>query len=99
MTMIGGKEVILKGEFYELIENERIVFTTGTVVDSNGNFDVINLNTVIFEENNGKTNLILKVRMIKSPVERTASAFKGMVKGWPESLNKLENFLKSEFSC
>lgn len=94
MTMKGGMEVLLNGEFYELIENEKIVFTTGTIGDSNGDFEVINLNTVLFEENNERTNLILTVKMIKAPKKRAASAFQGMVKGWPESLNKLEECLK-----
>ena len=34
MTMKGGIIVDLKGEFHELIENEKLVFTTGTLGDS-----------------------------------------------------------------
>lgn len=97
MTMTGGKEVNLTGEFYELIENERIVFTLGTIGDSNKDFDVVNLNTVVFEENEGKTNLILTARMLKSLGTRATSAFQGMVKGLPESLNKLEKCLKLDY--
>ena len=93
MTMANGMDVLLKGEFYELVENKRLVFTTGTVENSTGNLDIVNLNTVEFEENNGKTNLILKVKMIKSPVERFESAFNGMIKGWPESISKLEELI------
>ena len=97
MTMKGGMEVRLEGEFYELIENEKIIFTTGTVGESNKDFEVVNLNTVVFKEKEGKTDLVLTVKMIKSPKIRAESAFQGMVRGWPESLNKLEELIKSGF--
>ncbi len=93
MTMANGMDVHLKGEFYEIVENERLVFTTGTVENTTGDLDVVNLNTVEFDENDGKTDLILRVKMIKSPPGRFESAFNGMVKGWPDSLNKLDEFL------
>ena len=94
MTITGGKEVNLTGEFYEIIENEKIAFTTGPADTSNGAFDVVNLNTVLFEENNGKTNLILNVKMLKAAGVQAKFAFQGMVKGFPESLVKLEELIK-----
>lgn len=93
MTMVSGMNVLLKGEILEMIKNEKIVFTTGTVDENTGEFLVLNKNTVIFYENNGKTDLILNVEMIKAKTEREKAAFHGMVKGWPESLNKLEEYI------
>ena len=94
MTMLGGKEVFLKGEFHELIENERIVFTIGPADDSAKDFYVVNRKTGVIEENNGNTNLNLSVKMVKAAGARTGSAFQGMLKGWPESLTRLEECLK-----
>lgn len=97
MTMVGGEEVNLIGEFHEIIENEKIVFTTEPADNSNGEFNVQNLNTVVFKENKGKTDLILNVKMVKISGEKTKFAFPGMVKGWTDSISKLEEFVKLEF--
>lgn len=97
MTLEGGKQVSVKGEFQELVENEKLVFTTGTSGPTS-DFDVVNLNTVVFEEANGKTKLTLLVKMIKVPDKILKFAFKGMIKAWPESLDRLEEFLSSEFA-
>ena len=96
MFMPGDKEVTVTGEYYELIENEKIVFSTGIFDEKIGDFDTVNVNTVVFEEIDGKTKLSLTVKMVKANPERAEFAFKGMVKSWPESIARLEEFIKSE---
>ena len=98
MVMRGGREVLLKGEYHELIENEKIVFTTGLVEDSSEESEIITLNTVLLEEIRGKTKLNLNVKMIKAPEGKAEFAVQGMLKGWPDSLNRLEEFIKAEYS-
>lgn len=98
MIMRGGKEVLLKGEYHELIENEKIVFTTGPVEEYSEESDIVTLNTVLLEEVHGKTKLNLIVKMVKAPEGVAEFAIQGMYKGWPESISKLEDFIATEYS-
>lgn len=98
MIMRGGKEVLLKGEYHELIENEKIVFTTGPVEAYSDESDIVTLNTVLLVEIDGKTKLNLTAKMVKAPVDKAEFAIQGMFKGLPDSLNKLEEFIATKFS-
>lgn len=98
MIMRGGKEVLLKGEYHELIENERIVFTTGPVDKNTNESELVTLNTVLLEEIDGKTKLNLNVKFIKAPEGVAEFAVQGMFKGWPDSLKKLEEFIETGYS-
>jgi uncharacterized protein YndB with AHSA1/START domain len=76
------------GKFQEIVEPERLVFTTTAFEDKNGNPLLENLNTVTFEEVNGITKLTLHVRVLKFSPE-LAAALEGMEQGWSESLYRL----------
>jgi uncharacterized protein YndB with AHSA1/START domain len=75
------------GEFREVSPYDRIVFTA-TLSDGKGGVALENLNEVTFSDKGGKTELVLKVTVLKSTPEM-AGALGGMEQGWSESLEKL----------
>jgi uncharacterized protein YndB with AHSA1/START domain len=81
----------MTGVYQEVVEPERIVFTSAAL-DEEGNplFEV--LNTVTFTEQSGKTKQTLQARVIK----RTAKAARylaGMEAGWTQSLERFEAYV------
>ena len=78
---------------HEDVEPERLVFTTA-LLDDAGNTLIEVLNTVTFAEHNGKTQLTLRTRVVKSAPE-AAAALDGMEEGWSPSLDSLEEQLAS----
>jgi uncharacterized protein YndB with AHSA1/START domain len=81
----------MKGVFREIVEPERLVFSSAAL-DESGNplFEV--LNTITFAEHNGKTKQTMRARVIK----RTAKAapyLAGMEAGWTQSLARLADLL------
>lgn len=90
----------MKGVFHEIVEPERLVFTSTALEDEHGKplFEI--LNTVTFEDFNGLTKLTLLARLVTKDFKLTpqvAAALAGMEQGWSESLYRLadevENFL------
>ena len=75
------------GEFREISRFDRLVFTA-TLPDGKGGIALENLNEVTFADKNGKTELVLKVTILKSTPE-VAGALAGMEQGWTQSLEKL----------
>lgn len=84
----------MKGMFLEVIAPERLVFSGTCLDDANGNPQLENLNTVVFEDYNGKTKMTLYVTVIKATPE-AAFALAGMEQGWSETLEKLAVELKN----
>ncbi len=82
------------GRFHEIVKPERLVFTS-SALDKNGEpiFEV--LNTVLFADKNGKTelNLHAAVTSMKPGAEQYIG---GMNEGWNQSIDKLENFVSTE---
>jgi len=76
------------GVFHEIVEPERLVFTSTAFEDEHGHAKLENLNTVTFVEQNGTTKLTLHVRVLKFSPE-LAAALDGMEQGWSESLYRL----------
>jgi uncharacterized protein YndB with AHSA1/START domain len=76
------------GEIREIVAPERLVFTTTAFEESGKEPNLINLNTVTFEESNGKTKLTLYVRVIKAG-PGMEHALGGMDQGWSESFERL----------
>jgi uncharacterized protein YndB with AHSA1/START domain len=76
------------GAFHEIVEPERIVMTTTAFSDGDGNPLLEVLNTVTFDEYNGKTKLTLRAVVIRSTPEVLA-AIDGMEVGWTQSLGRL----------
>ncbi len=78
----------MKGVFHEIVEPERLVFTSSALEDEKGNPQVAVLTTVTFAEHNGKTKLTLQAVVVKSG-PAAAEALAGMEQGWRESLGRL----------
>jgi uncharacterized protein YndB with AHSA1/START domain len=81
----------MDGEFHEIVEPERLVFTSAAL-DKNGNrlFEV--LNTVTFTEENGKTKLKLHAAVSNITAEGRPY-LDGMNKGWSQSIDRLEKLV------
>ncbi len=78
----------MKGVFHEIVEPERLVFTSSALEDEKGNPQLAVLTTVTFAEHNGKTKLTLQAVVVKSG-PAAAGALAGMEQGWRESLGRL----------
>jgi uncharacterized protein YndB with AHSA1/START domain len=81
----------MTGAYQEIIEPERLVFTSAAL-DEEGNplFEV--LTTATFAEQGGKTKLTLQARVIKSTA-KAAPYLKGMEVGWTQSLERLAEYV------
>jgi uncharacterized protein YndB with AHSA1/START domain len=77
----------MDGEFHEIVEPEKLVFTTAAL-DKNGNrlFEV--LNTVTFAEENGKTKISLHA-LVSNITEEGKPYIDGMNEGWNQSIDRL----------
>jgi uncharacterized protein YndB with AHSA1/START domain len=81
----------MSGQFHEIVEPERIVFTSAALgADKQPMFEV--LNTITFTEHGGKTTILLhaKVKMEKPGADIYLS---GMQEGWSQSLERLIAYL------
>jgi uncharacterized protein YndB with AHSA1/START domain len=83
----------MKGMFHEVTAPERLVFTSTALEDAAGNPQLETLNTITFEEYNGKTRLTLHAKVVKA-MPAAAGAIAGMEQGWSQSLEKLTAFLQ-----
>ena len=77
----------MTGVYQEIVEPERLVFTSAAL-DESGKplFEV--LNTVAFVEHDGTTKLTVRVRVVKSTAG-AAPYLAGMEAGWTQSLERL----------
>jgi len=82
----------MKGEFQEIVPNERLVFISKAFEDGKGNHLIEHLSTITFAEHNGKTKLTLQVTVFKSSPE-IAGALEGMEEGWKQSFDKLAGLI------
>jgi|HubBroStandDraft_2_1064218.scaffolds.fasta_scaffold25910_4 uncharacterized protein YndB with AHSA1/START domain len=90
----------MKGVFHEIVEPERLVFTSTALEDEHGKPLLEILNTITFEDFNGLTKLTLHALLVSKDFKLTpqvAAALAGMEQGWSESLyrlaEELDNFL------
>jgi len=81
-----------KGFFTEVTPPEKIAFTFSAFTDDSGISGLEGINTITFEEENGKTKLTLVAVLTKLAPE-LAFAAQGMEQGWSESLDKLDTFI------
>jgi uncharacterized protein YndB with AHSA1/START domain len=86
----------MTGVFHEVVEPERIVFTSRAFEDEQGNALLEVHNTVTFAERDGKTTLTLRAVVVKAAPEM-AQALAGMELGWTQTLERLEVELAREF--
>jgi uncharacterized protein YndB with AHSA1/START domain len=83
----------MTGTYHEVVEPDRLVFSTTPLgEDGQPMFEV--LNTIAFEEVDGKTKLTMQARVIKTTAE-AAQYLDGMEAGWTQSLERLEEILTS----
>jgi uncharacterized protein YndB with AHSA1/START domain len=84
----------MTGVYQEVVEPERLVFTSAAL-DDEGNpmFEV--LTTVTFAEESGKTKQILRARVIKM-TPQAAPYIAGMEQGWTQSLERLAAYVATE---
>jgi len=84
----------MTGVFNEVVEPERIVFTSAAL-DAAGNpmFEV--LTTVIFAEQGGKTKQTMRARVIKM-TPQAAPYIAGMEQGWTQSLERLTAYVATQ---
>lgn len=88
------KPMPMGGVFLEIVPPERFVFTTTAFPDGKGGWKLENRNEITVTEKSGKTGLVLRVTVLKSSPD-IARALAGMETGWTQSLEKLEEILKS----
>ena len=83
----------MAGIFMEIIEPERLVFTSTAMQDENGTWQLEVFNTISFDGEEGNTKLTVNASVVKQTA-RSAPAIAGMEQGWQESLDKLNDLLK-----
>jgi uncharacterized protein YndB with AHSA1/START domain len=88
MTGPDGTVYPMGGVVREITPPARFVFTSTAILDAAGNPQLENLNTVTFEDENGKTKLTLTVKVLKATPAATY-ALAGMEMGWSQSLERL----------
>jgi len=81
----------MTGVYQEVVEPERIVFTSAAL-DAAGNPMFELLTTVTFAEQGGKTKQILRARVIKSSAQ-VAPYLAGREAGWTQSLERLASYV------
>lgn len=87
---MAGQEWPMKGEFNEVEEPKKLVFTSGAIVDDK---EVLRtLTTVTFEEEDGKTNMKVHI-VVTHATPEAAGPLSGMEMGWNQQLDKLSEFL------
>lgn len=82
----------MTGVFREVVPPERLVFTS-TALDRNGEPMLETVNTVVFDEEQGKTRVTVQVAVTWSTPE-AAPALAGMDEGWRQTLDRLRDYLK-----
>jgi uncharacterized protein YndB with AHSA1/START domain len=91
-----GRIYPMKGVFHEVVEPERLVFTSTALEDEHGKPLLEILNTVSFEDFHGITKLTLHARLITKDIQlspQVLAALSGMEQGWSESLYRLADEL------
>ncbi|MDB6108503.1 MAG: hypothetical protein JWR69_253 [Pedosphaera sp.] len=78
----------MRGTFHEIVEPERLVFTSTAFEDKQGIPQLEVFTTITFAEQDGGTKLTLRVVVVRSTPE-LAAALAGMEQGWSESLVRL----------
>jgi uncharacterized protein YndB with AHSA1/START domain len=83
-----GTEFPMTGVYNEVTPYERIVFTSGAVMDAAGSPQLETLTTVNFSEDNGKTKMTVQINVTNASADANF-ALAGMEEGWKQSLGKL----------
>jgi uncharacterized protein YndB with AHSA1/START domain len=84
-----GYSHLMGGEFIEIERPTRLVFLSRAFEAPDGGWGLVNRNTLIFEEQDGRTKLTLHALVEKAAGEVVLGALSGMKAGWGESLERL----------
>jgi uncharacterized protein YndB with AHSA1/START domain len=87
-----GTDYPLKGIFREVVKPERLAFSN-IAIDSDGNHLLEGITTVTFEEQGGKTRMVLDTRAV-GLVPTAPQMLAGMEAGWSQSFDKLAETLR-----
>lgn len=91
MRAPNGTDYPMGGAFREIVEPERLVFTSGAL-DEKGNLLFELLHTITFVEHGGKTTLTVRARVIKSTA-KASQYLLGYNAGMTQSLERLAELL------
>jgi uncharacterized protein YndB with AHSA1/START domain len=83
------------GKFQEIDKPKKLVFTSTAYEDISGNSMLEVLNSITFEEKDGKTTLTLHAGVVKS-TPQVEVALAGLEQGWSESLEKLMEYVSKQ---
>jgi uncharacterized protein YndB with AHSA1/START domain len=87
---MAGQEWPMTGEFQEVQEPKKLVFTANAIMD--GKEILQHQTTVTLEEEGDKTKMTVHVVVTKTTPE-AAGPLSGMEQGWNEQLDKLADFV------
>jgi uncharacterized protein YndB with AHSA1/START domain len=87
-----GSRYPMEGAFQEIVEPERLVFTSSALMD--GKPIIEQAVTVTFEEQDGKTTMTVHVVVTKAAPE-AEGPLSGMEAGWSQSLDKLMELIEA----
>lgn len=90
IDMLGpdGRYFLMGGEYREIVPPERLVFSITGVKNERGEPELVNLNTVTFEREGGRTLLTFLTQVLKAG-PGTEEFMAGMEEGWSQTLNRL----------
>ncbi len=87
LGQMSGQEWPMTGEFLEVKEPKKLVFTSRAIM--NGKPILENAVTVVFEEENGKTRMTVRIVVTKTTPE-AEGPLQGMQMGWNQQIDKLQ---------
>ena len=93
MHSTGGHDFLVKGNFVEIEEPNRLVITLCAFADENGEPKLEVLNTIRLRKDIIKTTVILHAKVVKATA-KVAGLPAGVEEIWRESFNKLKKLLK-----
>jgi uncharacterized protein YndB with AHSA1/START domain len=88
-----GVDYPMDGVFHEVIEPERLVFTSRAFAPDTNKTLIRALNTVTFAYEGGNTRLTVVARVMEVAPEFAAAAA-GMEEGWSQSLERLQELVR-----
>lgn len=88
-----GQEWPMTGTFQEVQEPEKLVYTAHAIISGKPVLET--LTTVIFEDESGKTKMIVHIE-VTMMTEEAAGPLSGMEMGWNQQLDKLVEFLEKK---
>jgi uncharacterized protein YndB with AHSA1/START domain len=92
MGQFTGMKAPMKGVFTELVENEKLAFTN-IALDEKGNHLLEGMTTVMFTDENGKTQVTVHTGA-SGEGDMVPAMLAGMEQGWNEQMDKLVEFVE-----